>query len=99
MEHHESALPMLAISIHRIEVEGFTSRIGAGDVPFADWWSVIAKLKGIGQWKTKIQDSTPRMRPKRCRRGECVKIGQLLFQHLTSGGAWSAGPPNELPAI
>eukprot|EP00959_Pyramimonas_sp_CCMP1952_P175546 3668438-Pyramimonas_sp.AAC.1 len=57
-------------------------------MPYSEWWTQIARCKGIAQWQTKLQAiGLPEGNPTAA--SSFNKIGQIIYSKIQHDGTWS----------
>jgi hypothetical protein len=64
-------------------------RLEAGDLTYAQWWQTVSRMKGLEQWKNKVNALG-------CEDGvsdqwSFMEIGSNISRHLHDGG-WNSQP-------
>eukprot|EP00959_Pyramimonas_sp_CCMP1952_P366491 7675924-Pyramimonas_sp.AAC.1 len=57
-------------------------------MPFSEWWTQVARCKGLVQWQTKLA-SLGMPAGSQAMTSSFSKVGQLIYSRIQHDGSWS----------
>ena len=91
---HAAAASVLGIQ-GNASYKGMKASYPAEGMPFATWWETVSKLKGIEQWRKKLQALGSEENA--VRNLDKGGVGDYIFRHLTADGEISEAPLQPAP--
>ena len=88
---HDHALAILGVGGTRQNMTQLSQEISSSEgavMPCAEWWTQVARCKGLAQWQTKLQ-SLGMTASAQGTASSFTKVGQLIYSKVQRDGTWS----------